>query len=259
MEALRKTEAQIAMMRRAGLIVWEAHQAAAALIAPGVTTAMLDGAVEQVIAGHGAIPLFKGVPGAVPFPAATCISINCEVVHGIPGPRRLCHGDVVTIDIGVRLDGWCADAAVTHPVGTVEPRVRDLLVVTEEALRLAIRSIGGKSHWSQVAAGIAELIESAGFQVVEDLFGHGIGQELWERPQVPNRVGADDFELVPGLVLAVEPLATLGAKEIRLLPDHWTVVTADGSVAAHFEHTVAITPEGAQVLTAGPDHQGWAL
>jgi methionyl aminopeptidase len=254
-----KTDAQIDKMRQAGLVVWAAHQAAAALIEPGMTTAEIDAAVDRTIADHGGVPLFKGVPGKVPFPTATCISINSEIVHGIPGPRRLREGDVVSIDIGVKLDGWCGDAAVTHPVGEISTEARRLLDVTEEALRLAIRQIRPKLRWNQVARAIQGHIEGAGFHVIEQLDGHGIGRELWEKPRVSNRASAGDFKLLPGMVLAVEPMVGAGTGEVEVLDDHWTFVTADRSPAAHFEHTIAITADGPRVLTAAPDGTGWAL
>ncbi|HXO21239.1 MAG TPA: type I methionyl aminopeptidase [Thermoanaerobaculia bacterium] len=256
-----KTEAQIAKMRRAGLLVWKAHQAAAALIRPGVTTAEIDAAVERVIVEGGGVPLFKGVPGKVPFPAATCISIDEEVVHGIPGPRRLAEGEIVSIDTGVKLDGWCADAAVTHPVGAVDPKVRRLLEVTEGALRLAIQSIAGSKRWRQVAREMESYVRRAGFAVVHSLVGHHIGRELWEDPQVPNYYTTDipDFALEPGIVIAVEPMVNAGGKGVKMQPDHWTIITRDRRPSAHFEHTLAITGRGVLVLTAGPEGQGWAL
>lgn len=257
----KKTMAQMEKMRAAGLVVWQAHQAAAALVRPGVTTAEIDAVVERTIRERGGIPLFKGVPGKVPFPAATCISINSEVVHGIPGPRKLKEGDVVSVDIGVKLDGWCGDAAVTHPVGEISPEARRLLDVTEGALRVAIELLPTKSRWDKVAKGMEKHVKDAGFHVIEDLVGHGIGQEMWERPQVPNYASGPnaDFKLRPGMVLAVEPMVATGTKEVRLLPDHWTYVTADGSYAAHFEHTIALLEDRVWVLTAGPEGQGWAL
>jgi methionyl aminopeptidase len=257
----RKTPAQIEKMRQAGLIVWEAHQAAAKLIAPGITTAEINQAVERVIAEHGAIALFKGVPGKVPFPAGTCISVNEEIVHGIPGPRQLREGDVVSVDIGVKLDGWCGDAAVTHAVGKIAPEAQKLLAVTEEALRIAIQLMGKKSHWNPVARTMEKQVQNAGFHVIEDLVGHAIGKEMWERPGVPNYDSGSggDFKLRPGTVLAVEPMAAIGTKETRLLSDHWTYATADGSYAAHFEHTIAVVDGGVRVLTAGPHNEGWAL
>jgi methionyl aminopeptidase len=261
MDSTRKTREQMEMMRRAGLIVWEAHQAAARRVEPGVSTAEIDRVVEQVILSHDAIPLFKGVPGVVPFPAATCISINEEIVHGIPGPRKVREGDIVSVDIGVKLDGWCADAAVTRPVGPIGEVAQRLLAVTEETLRLAIRNISPKKRWSQVARVMEKHVHNAGMHVIRDLAGHGIGRQMWEKPSVPNYATgiAHDFKLQPGLVLAVEPMVTTGTHEIRAMPDHWTYVSADGGPAAHFEHTIAITDDGPWVLTAGPDNQGWAL
>ncbi len=248
-------------MRRAGLIVWAAHQAAGRCVAPGVSTAEIDKVVEQTILDHDAIPLFKGVPGVVPFPAATCISVDEEIVHGIPGPRRLRDGEVVSIDIGVKLDGWCADAAVTRPVGTIGEPAQRLLQVTEETLRLAIRNISPKKRWSQVSRVMEKHVHNAGMHVIRDLAGHGIGREMWEKPSVPNYASgnSNDFKLLSGMVLAVEPMVAAGTHQIRAMPDHWTYVTVDGSPAAHFEHTIAITDDGAWVLTAGPDNQGWAL
>lgn len=261
MTPYRKTDDQIAKMRQAGLIVWHAHQAAAELVQPGVPTAEIDAAVEKTIRELGGVPLFKGAPGKVPFPASTCISVNSEVVHGIPGPRRLEEGDVVSIDIGVRLDGWCGDAAVTRPVGEVDEESRRLLAVTEEALRIAIEMMAKKKRWSQVARSMERHVKEAGFAVVEDLVGHGIGREMWERPQVPNyfTTTMSDIKLRPGVVLAVEPMVNAGAKQVRLLPDHWTIATADQRRSAHFEHTLAVTRDGVAVLTAGPGGEGWAL
>jgi methionyl aminopeptidase len=249
---------EIAMMRKAGLLVWHAHQVAGSLVRAGVTTAEIDAAVEQFFRDRNAVPLFKGVPGKVPFPAVTCISINEEVVHGIPGPRPLVEGDVVSIDTGCKLDGWCGDAALTHPVGRVEPQVQRLLDVTRGSLDLAIEMMGKRSYWSQVAREMETYVKDHGMSVVESFVGHGIGREMHEDPQVPNFVSKQlrrggDFRLQPGLVIAVEPMVNLGTKKVRVLKDHWTQVTADGKPSAHFEHTIAITGSGPRVLTAGPD------
>ncbi len=251
---------EITLMRRAGLLNWEAHQIARSLVRPGVTTGEIDAAVDRFFAEHHAIPLFKGVPGKVPYPAATCISINEEVVHGIPGPRQLKEGDIVSIDTGNKLDGWCGDSAVTHPVGTVHPEAQRLLDVTHGVLLLAIELIGKKQWWSEVASEMETYVRSAGFSVVEDFVGHGIGREMHELPQVPNlstprfrRTG--DFRLEPGLVIAVEPMVNMGTKETKGLRDHWTQVTRDGKPSAHFEHTIAVSSEGPIVLTAGPEGQ----
>jgi len=244
-------------MRRAGLVVWGAHQEAARLVRPGVTTAEIDAAVERFFREHDAIPLFKGVPGKVPFPAVCCISTNDEVVHGIPGPRVLREGDVVSIDTGCSLGGWCGDAAITHAVGTVEPRARQLLDVTAGVLQLAIELMATRNRWSDVASEMAKYVRDHGFSVVENFVGHGIGRTMHEDPQVPNFCTPafrrnHDFELESGLVIAVEPMVNMGTKKVRPLPDHWTQSTVDGLPSAHFEHTVAITDGGPVVLTAAP-------
>lgn len=244
-------------MRRAGLVVWGAHQRAAALVRPGVSTAEIDAAVEAFFLEHDAVPLFKGVPGKVPFPAVCCISVNDEVVHGIPGSRVLVDGDVVSIDTGCSLGGWCGDAAVTHPVGVVEPRVQELLDCTSGVLALAIQLMASRNRWSDVATEMAKYVRDRGFSVVENFVGHGIGRSMHEDPQVPNFCTPafrrnHDFEIEPGLVIAVEPMVNMGTKKVRVLADHWTQSTVDGQPSAHFEHTVAITDGGPVVLTAPP-------
>jgi methionyl aminopeptidase len=261
MSGTLKTPSQIEKMRQAGLLVWEAHQEAAKLIAPGISTREIDAVVDRTIVSHGGKPLFKGVPGRVPFPAATCISINAEVVHGIPGPRQLKEGDIVSIDIGVRLDGWCGDAATTYPVGEVSAEKKKLLEINEGALRLAIKEMRPKIRWSQVARSMERYVQKAGFHVVEELLGHGIGTELWEKPQVPNLPSGktSDFKLRPGMVLAVEPMIAIGTPDVKIMPDHWTYETTDGSAAAHFEHTIALTEDGVRILTASPEGKGWGL
>jgi methionyl aminopeptidase len=247
----------MALMRRAGLVVWGAHQVAGALVKPGVTTGEIDAAVESFFIEHGAVPLFKGVPGKVPFPASCCISVNDEVVHGIPGSRVLVAGDVVSIDTGCSVGGWCGDSAVTHPVGDVEPRVRQLLDCTSGVLALAIELMATRNRWSDVATEMAKYVRDHGFSVVENFVGHGIGRSMHEDPQVPNFCTPSfrrnhDFELESGLVIAVEPMVNLGSKKVRVLADHWTQSTIDGMPSAHFEHTVAITDGGPVVLTAPP-------
>jgi methionyl aminopeptidase len=249
-------------MRRAGLLVWEAHQVARSMLRPGVATSEIDAAVERYFAEHQAEPLFKGVPGPVPFPAVTCISINEEVVHGIPGPRKLCEGDIVSIDTGCRLNGWCGDAAATFPVGRIDAEARRLLDVTRQSLDLAIHLMGQSKWWSEVAREMENYVKKHGFSVVEAFVGHGIGRKMHEDPQVPNFAGkrfrrSSDFRLVPGLVIAVEPMVNMGTKEVRCQPDHWTQATADGRPSAHFEHTIALTDAGPQVLTAGPNGESW--
>lgn len=280
MQILRSAR-EIKMMRKAGLLVWQAHQLAAKMIRPGVTTAEIDAAVEQLLRQRGAVSLFKhyqpqGPNPPPPFPAVCCTSVNEVIVHGIPGPRKLVEGDILSLDIGCKLDGWCGDAAVTYPVGRVHPEVQRLLDVTRGTLKLAIELIGtlmrqpqqrigrgdDDSHedwprWRQVASAMARYVKDAGFSVVEDFVGHGIGQQMHEDPQVPNfpskRSGG--FQIRPGLVIAVEPMVNMGGKNVRALGDRWTQVTADGKPSAHFEHTIAITESGPYVLTAPADQQ----
>jgi methionyl aminopeptidase len=249
---------EIAAMRRAGLLVWAAHQLVKSLVRPGITTGEIDAAVEQFFAEKGAVPLFKGVPGKIPFPAVCCMSVNDEVVHGIPGRRVLLDGDVVSIDTGCKIGGWCGDSAVTYPVGEISPEVRRLLDCTSGVLDLAIQLMGSRSRWSDVASEMAKYVRDHGFSVVENFVGHGIGRKMHEDPQVPNFCTPafrrnHDFELEPGLVIAVEPMVNMGSKKVRPLPDHWTQSTVDGKPSAHFEHTVAITDAGPLVLTAAPE------
>lgn len=239
------------LMRQAGLLVWEAHQLVESMIRPGVTTKQLNAAVDQFLVGHGAIPLFKGFPGTVPFPAATCISINEEVVHGIPRNREIIDGDIVSVDIGAKLNGWCGDAAVTHAVGTIGMKKRLLLNITEQTLELAIYLLGIKSRWYEVAEEMEAFVKGYGLSTVRAFTGHGIGREMHEDPMVPNFANGTDFQLEPGLVIAVEPMVNLGSKRVRVLSDRWTQVTIDGRPSAHFEHTIALTKDGPWVLTKG--------
>jgi methionyl aminopeptidase len=256
----RKKPHEITLMRQAGELLWQAHQVAAKMVCPGVTTAELDMAVESFLLDNGAQPLFKGVPGVVPFPATACISINEEVVHGIPSPRSLEEGDIVSIDLGCRLQGWCADAAITHAVGVISEDKKRLLKATEGALHLALSMMRPGVWWNTIALRMDRYVAQAGCTMVRSpICGHGIGQELWESPSVPNIKTRRDFRLDAGMVIAVEPMVTLGSPYVRELPDHWTLVSEDNSAAAHFEHTIVITEEGAQVLTAGPQGQGWAI
>jgi methionyl aminopeptidase len=252
-----RSEREIRLMRKAGLVVWEAHQSVARLVRPGITTREIDQAVEEVFGRHGAEPLFLGVAGPIPFPAVTCISVNEQVVHGIPGDRVLREGDIVSIDTGCRVQGWCGDAAVTYPVGQVSPRVRRLLEVTQGVLDLAIDLLARKDRWSEVAREMQQFVERAGFAVVEQFVGHGIGRQMHEPPPIPNFDSEkfrrdEDFQLEPGLVLAIEPMVNMGRKEVECLPDHWTQVTADRGYSAHFEHTVALTHGGPRILTGPP-------
>lgn len=249
-----KSPREIELMRAAGKVVAKAHALVREMIRPGIKTIEIDRAVEALFAEHGATPLFKGVPGRVPYPAVICISINEEVVHGIPGQREIREGDIVSVDTGCRLNGWCGDAATTLAVGQVDAAVQRLLDVAEEALQIAIREMGSKRRWSEVAGVMEAYVKGAGFSLVEKFVGHGIGREMHEDPQVPNFVSSDllkhDFWLEEGLVLAVEPMVNMGTKQVRVLDDHWTVATRDNRPSAHFEHTIAVTAEGPRVLTA---------
>lgn len=252
-----KSERELALMRRAGLLVWQAHQLAARLVRPGVTTAELDAAIDGYFARTGAIPLFKGVPGPYPFPAATCISVNEEVVHGIPGERVLRAGDIVSIDTGCKFQGWCGDSAYTHAVGEVRPQAQKLLDATRGVLELAIERMATAKKWSEVAAAMESYISERGLGMVEQMVGHGIGREMHEDPQVPHYVSPEwlknsDFPLKPGLVLAVEPMVNAGGWAVRRLGDQWTFATSDGSLSAHFEHSIAVVRGGVRVLTAPP-------
>jgi methionyl aminopeptidase len=255
-----KSARELRLMRRAGLLVWEAHRRVAELVRPGVTTGELDAMVERLFAEHQAVPLFLNYPGAVPFPAVTCISVNEEIVHGIPGDRVLRSGDIVGVDTGCRLDGWCGDAAVTHAVGDVSDEARRLIDVTRGVLDLAIELLAVKSRWSEVAGQMSAYVHDHGFSVVDEFVGHGIGREMHEDPQIPNFTTPEfrktgDFRLTEGLTLAIEPMINVGTKDVKVLADRWTAVTADGKLSAHFEHTVALTRDGPRLLT-GPPEEG---
>ncbi len=258
MNVTLRSPKEIGLMRQAGLIVWEAHQAGARLVRPGASTHEVDAAIEAVFVKYGATPLFKGVPGKTPFPACSCISVNEEVVHGIPGPRKLAEGDVVSVDTGCKFQGWCGDSAYTYAVGKISPRAARLLEITKGALDLALEMMKTKRRWSQVAAEMEAYVKDAGFSVVENFVGHGIGREMHEELQVPNFVSKNlrrngDFDLRPGVVIAIEPMVNMGTKRVRGLPDHWTQVTQDRQPSAHFEHTVAMTKDGPVALTDSPE------
>ncbi len=253
-----KSARELKRMRRAGLVVWTAHQVVSRQVEPGKTTAELNVWVERVLEFFRAEPLFYGVPGPIqPFPAVSCISVNEELVHGIPGRRVLHAGDIVSIDIGCRFEGWCGDSAWTYPVGQIDDRSQKLLEVTEQTLKLAIEQFCRQERWSQVARKMADFVHAAGFSVVREFSGHGIGRQMHEPPQVPNYVDRSlaecDIRIVPGLVLAIEPMVNAGSRSVRLLPDGWTIITSDRQPSAHFEHTVARTESGVWVLTGAPE------
>jgi methionyl aminopeptidase len=256
--AILKSRREIELMRQAGCIVYRVLEHLRQIAKPGVTTAELDAVAEQMICQAGAEALFKGVRSAeasFPFPAAICASLNEEVVHGIPGSRELKEGDILSVDCGVRLKGYCGDAATTIAVGTVEPEVQRLLQVTQEALEVAIREVRPGRGWNEVARQMQRHVEDAGMSVVRKFVGHGIGREMHEDPKVPNFVEPgqrQDIPLEPGLVLAVEPMVNLGTAGVKYADSTgWTVVTTDGRPSAHFEHMLAVTSDGVDVLSDG--------
>jgi methionyl aminopeptidase len=246
-----KSPEQIALMRRAGLLVGETLELLRSSVRPGITTRELDAIAEDHIRSHRGVPSFLGY-GHPPFTGTICASVNDEVVHGVPGDRELAEGDVISIDCGAIVDGWHGDAAITVAVGEVPARVTELMRVTEESLWRGIGAarLGGKV--SDISHSIEAYIRAQGdYGILEDYTGHGIGTQMHQAPDVPNygRPGRGP-KLVRGLALAVEPMVTLGSKHTDVLDDDWTIVTADGSWAAHFEHTFTLTPDGAWVLTA---------
>jgi methionyl aminopeptidase len=249
---------EIELMRKAGRVVVEVLSQLEKAALPDVNTAQLDSLAKQIAARAGAENLFYGVKTPVsrrPFPGAICASINEQVVHGIPSASAvLREGDILSIDYGARLSGFCADAAVTVGIGKISELNRRLLEVTKGALDIAIAEARPNVMWSSIAGKMQRFVESAGFSVVRDLVGHGIGQQMHEEPQVPNYVSngllENDFTLAEGLVLAVEPMINVGTSAIRTLKDGWTIVTKDGKCSAHFEHTIVITKGGCEVLTA---------
>jgi methionyl aminopeptidase len=242
------------MMRVAGKIVARALDLCREMVRPGVKTIDLDHAVEELFVKEGAKSLFKGYPGRVPFPAVTCISVNEQVVHGIPGSRALAEGEIVKIDTACSVDGWCADAAVSLPVGEISQEKSRLIREGEEILQLAMESMAHSSWWSEVAQAMQAKAKRAGFSMVTQYVGHGIGRTMHEVPQVPNywhnSMKKTDFRLEPGVVLAVEPMVNMGGHLCDTLRDHWTVVTRDGLPSVHVEHTVAVLEQGIYVITA---------
>jgi methionyl aminopeptidase len=245
-----KSPSEIEKMRRAGRIVAATRQKVVDAVRPGVTTAQLDQVAETHILEAGATPNFKGYRG---FPASICASINEQVVHGIPGNRALKRGDVVSLDFGAIWEGYHGDSAITVFCGEPPSNEAEKLVrVTEESLQAGITQVREGKHLSDIGHAVQQVVEGAGFSVVREYVGHGIGQSLHEDPQIPNYGDPGRGPaLKPGMVLAIEPMVNLGSWETRVLSDAWTVVTADGSLSAHFEHTVALTENGPEVLTAG--------
>ena len=248
-----KTADEIDIIARGGAIIGALFEALAPRVQPGVTTLELDRFCDRFIVSHeGAEPAFKGLYG---FPGSVCISVNEEIVHGIPSRRRpLNEGDIVSVDVGVRLDGWCSDSAFTFPVGEIAADTQRLLDVTEASLGAAIEASVVGNHIGDIGAAVVRTVEGTGMSIVRDLVGHAVGREVHEDPQVPN-IGRPGFgaPLREGMVLAIEPMLSLGTDRIRTLADRWTVITQDRTRSAHFEHTVAITADGPRILTAAPD------
>ncbi len=258
-----KTPAEIAKMREAGRIVAQALDMLGKMMAPGVTTLELDSAVEALIIKAGGTPTFKGYPAANPryaaFPASICASVNEQVVHGIPSERELREGDIISVDVGVHLDGWCGDAARTFAVGQVAKKVRKLLDVTQQSLMKGVENARPGRKLRDISGAVQREVESNGMSVVKQFVGHGIGRSMHEPPQIPNYVCGPgerlegyfpDYRLEAGMVLAIEPMVNLGGSDVLVdRRDGWTVYTKDRSWSAHFEHTVALTEDGPRILT----------
>ncbi len=242
-----KTPGQIERMAAAGSIQARCLRMLRSKVRPGVTTADLDRAAERFIASQGATPSFLGYRG---FPGSICASPNSMVVHGIPGPYELRRGDIISIDVGVTKDGWVADAAITVPVGEVDPEAEKLIATTEASLHAAVEQARPGNHLGDVSNAVQRRVEADGLSIIRSLVGHGVGREMHEDPQVPNYGEPGRGPLLePGMVFAVEPMVNAGGPEVRVGDDNWAVYSADGSLAAHFEFTVAVTEQGPRILT----------
>jgi methionyl aminopeptidase len=245
-----KSQREIDVMARGGQILAAAVALMERSVRPGISTMDLDKIADEFIRSHkGAVPSFKGLYN---FPASICTSINNEIVHGIPSKKRiLAEGDIVSVDVGVKYGGYHTDSATTVAVGEIPEESRRLLAVTRQALEAGVNAARNGNHLGDIGAAVQSIVEKAGFSVVRDLVGHGIGTGFHEEPQVPNYgKPSRGLRLVPGLTIAIEPMVNVGKASIRTMPDRWTVVTVDGSRSAHFEHTVAITESGPRVLTS---------
>ncbi len=246
-----KTAQEIAIMRQAGWINAQALAAARAAAHAGASTADLNAAAEEVLRKHGVYSPFKNYPGPYPYPASTTISVNDELVHGIPNPRRkLREGDIVSVDCGTVFEGFVADSAISFGVGTVSGAAQRLLEVTEKALWAGIAQMKAGNHVGDVSVAIQQVAEAGGYHVTREYTGHGVGRAMHEGPQVPNYgVAGRGMLLRVGMTIALEPMLLVGTPRTRVTPDQWTVCSADGSLTAHFEHSVAVTETGPQVLT----------
>jgi methionyl aminopeptidase len=242
-----KSPREIKQLKRSSTIVAEVFRELKKVVAPGVTTKELDQVAEKTILSRGALPAFKGYRG---FPASLCISINEEVVHGIPGSRKLKEGDILSLDVGVNLNGYFGDGAISLPIGEVDQEAKKLIEVTERSLYVGIDQARVGNRLSDISYAIQSWVESHGFSVVKDFVGHGIGRGLHEEPQIPNFGSPHQGpRLEQGMVFALEPMVNEGTYEVKILSDGWTVVTADGKRSAHFEHTIAITDREAEILS----------
>jgi methionyl aminopeptidase len=243
-----KSPAELEKMRRSGLIVWQLLQELKQMVEPGISTEMLERAAEKKIKDSGAKPAFKGYYG---YPCVLCTSINSEIVHGIPSPKRVVKpGDLLKIDVGVELDGFFGDSAVTIAVGEISPELQRLMQVTQESLNLAIDKVRLGNRLGDVCSAVQQHVEANGFSVVREFVGHGIGRKMHEDPQVPNYgTPGQGPRLREGMVIAIEPMVNAGSADTCVLEDKWTAVTVDGGHSAHFEHTVAVTKNGPWVLT----------
>lgn len=245
-----KSNKELTLLRKAGLITGNALVAAGEAIHAGMTTKELDTVIRKYITSHGAKPSFLGYGG---FPGSACISVNDEVIHGIPGSRKLCDGDIVSVDVGAYIDGYHGDSCKTFAVGNVSKEALDLMKSTEESLYIAIEMAKPGVRLGDIGYAIAKHNEDRGYSVVKEFVGHGVGRELHEDPEVPNYgTQGHGVRLVAGMVIAIEPMINAGKPSVKVMPDNWTVKTRDGSLSAHFEHTIAITQDGAVILTA-PD------
>ena len=245
-----KSPQEIAVLREAGRINALALESVRQLIRPGVTTAELDAAAQEVLHKHGATPTFKGYPGPYPYPAAICASINEQLVHGIPGKRKLQEGDIISIDCGSTFEGFVGDSAFTMGVGEISAQAQRLIEVTEHALYVGINKMRANNRVGDVSAAIQEYVESSGFNVTREYTGHGVGRQMHEGPQVPNYGTQGRGQILrQGMTIALEPMVLVGTSQTRVLPDQWTVVSADGSLTAHWEHSVVVTEGDALILT----------
>jgi methionyl aminopeptidase len=245
-----KSTAELALMREAGRVNALALNAVRELIRPGVATADLDAAAVEVIRKHGGEPVFKGYPGPYPYPATICASVNEELVHGIPGKRRLKEGDIISIDCGTSLEGFVGDAAFTAGVGEISSEAQKLLDVTEKSLYIGIEQMRQGNRTGDISSAIQKFVESHGFYVTREYTGHGVGHKMHEGPQVPNYgTPGRGVLLRPGITIALEPMVLIGTARTRVQSDQWTVVSADGSLTAHFEHSVAVTEGDPWILT----------